>query len=248
MAILILPDIHARRFWKHAVEQEFDNVDKIIFLGDYLDPYPLEGFTRMDAIRNFEEILDFASKNKDKVVLLLGNHDIPYIYKRDFNTRFRYDSSRAMKIGELFKSHLNLFKLTHEEIINDKQYLFTHSGLHYEWYKNHKDLIGELTADNLNRLIKITPGRKALCERSWYRGGYCTYPSFVWGDLYEFQEEIQEGKKINENIPWDYQIFGHTQLKDKPVIKEDFACLDCRKAFILTDENEIIEVKEPEET
>ena len=72
--MLILPDIHARPFWKDAGERHSDDVSKIVFLGDYLDPYPWEGFTRKDAIRNFQEIIDFKTENKDKVILLLGNH------------------------------------------------------------------------------------------------------------------------------------------------------------------------------
>lgn len=72
--ILILPDIHGRPFWKKAVEKYKNEVDKIVFLGDYLDPYVWEGITRKNAIRNFEEIIDYKINNKDKVVLLLGNH------------------------------------------------------------------------------------------------------------------------------------------------------------------------------
>ena len=44
--ILILPDIHGRPFWKDAVEKHFDECDKIVFLGDYLDAYPNEEITR----------------------------------------------------------------------------------------------------------------------------------------------------------------------------------------------------------
>lgn len=33
--ILIIPDVHGRTFWKYAI----DKYDKVIFLGDYLDPY-----------------------------------------------------------------------------------------------------------------------------------------------------------------------------------------------------------------
>ena len=71
---LIIPDVHGRQFWKDAVSQYEGKVEKIIFLGDYLDPYPDEGITRKDAIRNFEEIIDYKINNSDKVVLLLGNH------------------------------------------------------------------------------------------------------------------------------------------------------------------------------
>mgnify|MGYP006379875163 FL=1 len=42
--ILIVPDVHGRKFW-HKAEELINEVDKIIFLGDYLDPYFWEGIT-----------------------------------------------------------------------------------------------------------------------------------------------------------------------------------------------------------
>ena len=119
--ILCIGDIHGRTFWKKAVEDNIDKVDKIIFIGDYLDPYPFEGITRKNAIRNFQEIIDFKSENKDKVILLLGNHDCPYIDKRNFDSRSRYDSSNAYHIEEMFRSHRSLFQMAYEELINDKK-------------------------------------------------------------------------------------------------------------------------------
>ena len=40
-----------------------------------------------------------------------------------------------------------------------------------------------------------------------------------------------------------YQVFGHTQLKRKPVIKKTFADLDCRKAFLITLKGDIKTIK-----
>ena len=42
MKILCIPDVHCRKFWRQAVISNIGNVDKIIFLGDYLDPYQEE--------------------------------------------------------------------------------------------------------------------------------------------------------------------------------------------------------------
>ena len=58
--ILIIPDIHGRNFWKNSINKEFENSDYVLFGGDYLDPYPWEGITRKDAIRNFQEIIDYC--------------------------------------------------------------------------------------------------------------------------------------------------------------------------------------------
>ena len=41
--IIIIPDVHGRKFWREAVEK-YPDADTI-FLGDYLDPYPAEGIS-----------------------------------------------------------------------------------------------------------------------------------------------------------------------------------------------------------
>ena len=73
MKILVLPDIHGRPFWTKP-SKRVNEYDKVIFLGDYMDPYPFEGNSVEDSLANFGQIIDFAKNNKDKVNLLLGNH------------------------------------------------------------------------------------------------------------------------------------------------------------------------------
>lgn len=241
MKILICGDIHGRTFWKKAVEKYAAECNRIVFLGDYLDPYPWEGITRKEAIANLQEIIDLKSENKDKVILLLGNHDLPYIDKRNFYTRSRYDSSNARHIQEMFRSHKSLFQLAHEEYINGKAYLFSHAGLIPRWYERHIKDIDKLTVESLNHLLDSPNGIRVLCEVSHYRGGWDRVGSIVWCDVNEMAEETQrlkvdENVSINDKLPWDYQIFGHSQQESEPIITKEFACLDCRKAFILNDE------------
>ena len=63
-----------------------------------------------------------------------------------------------------------------------------------------------------------------------YRGGWSEAGSCIWGDVREYA--------VSEHIPDIYQIFGHTQLAEDPIIEKDWADLDCRRAFVL--ENDII--------
>ena len=77
--ILILPDVHGRQFWKDACLNHKDEFEKIVFLGDYVSPYPYEEISNKKAIDVFEEVLKFKKENPDKVVLLMGNHDFSYI-------------------------------------------------------------------------------------------------------------------------------------------------------------------------
>ena len=235
--LLIIPDVHGRTFWKNAVEKYKDEVEKIIFLGDYLDRYEDEGITRKEEIENFKEIIAFKQENKDKVVMLLGNHDVHYIW-REFPRSTRYNSSESYNIRELFLSHLSLFQLAYGHIVGEKKYLFTHAGLMASWYERNKETIGELTVDNLNSLKDTTRGISALGELSNYRTWIFGEESgsIVWSDVHErFDSETLP--KENENPKeFDFQIFGHTKLRLGPIKTEKWACIDCKKAFLL-DEN-----------
>ena len=115
MKILVLPDIHGRRFWENAVEI-IDSCDKVLFLGDYLDPYDFEDILVRKAIDNFRKIIDFAKSHPSKVVMLLGNHDMPY-YSDDYralsNYHCRWSREWHYVIKGIFEENNQLFKIAH---------------------------------------------------------------------------------------------------------------------------------------
>ena len=106
--LLIIPDVHGRGFWKEAVRGE--NYEKIIFLGDYADPYDLEGIYDDMAIDNFESIIALKQQYPDKVVLLLGNHDLHYYseYYYELAGGVRYDPIASITLQRLFNPTLTL--------------------------------------------------------------------------------------------------------------------------------------------
>lgn len=61
--VLIIPDIHGRTFWKEDVTSLLADIDSraidVVFLGDYVDPYPEEGISDEDAVRNFRGAVQF---------------------------------------------------------------------------------------------------------------------------------------------------------------------------------------------
>ena len=76
--ILIIGDVHGRQFWKIPCLDHADEFEKIVFLGDYLSPYPYEEITNKKAIDVFKEIIEFKKENLKKVVLLMGNHKVNF--------------------------------------------------------------------------------------------------------------------------------------------------------------------------
>ena len=71
--VLIIPDIHGRIFWMEDVATLMADIDShaidVVFLGDYIDPYPQEDITDEQAINGFREIIGFA-RDRDNVHLL----------------------------------------------------------------------------------------------------------------------------------------------------------------------------------
>jgi predicted phosphodiesterase len=253
---LIFPDIHGRTFWKETLNKfpinEYPNL-KIIFLGDYLDPYEFEYISKQDAILNFEDIIK-TTKSDNRITLLLGNHDYHYIHDGDYS---RIDYNNYNYIKRLFDDNFNLFKIAYEETINDKTYLYTHAGVTSHWL-NHLRFLGniclnnnhiseeqkewikehlyefELTADNLNALLYNFQGMAILHEVSYERGGDFQNGSCIWADIVEHLYNENKNEYIN-NI---FQIFGHSLRYpsiDEGYIDYDnnYAMLDSRNSWVL---------------
>lgn len=216
--ILIVPDVHGRKFW-HKAKEMINSVDKVVFLGDYLDPYPWECISRLDAIKEFEEIIKFKNDNPDKVVLLLGNHDCAYCF--DFGSASRYDYENEFEIKNLFSTNIGLFRLYFRE----GNYLFTHAGITRDWLRTY------LPEYDIERFTTLTTRELVpfLWKVSFLRGGDQDTGSMVWSDAREGGRE--------ETF---YQIFGHTQLESMPFITKKYACLDVRRCFLLDTETKKI--------
>jgi hypothetical protein len=93
----------------------------------------------------------------------------------------------------------------------------------------------ELNAKDLNKLLHNTLGRVLLQATPRSRGGREMYGSCIWADIDEHYWTITRFDK--EKI---YQIFSHSLAFpsiDDYVINDEFAMLDCRKAFELDCEN-----------
>lgn len=226
--ILIIPDVHGRKFW-HKAKELINKVDQVVFLGDYLDPYSREGITFEDALNEFKQILEFKEKYSDKVVLLVGNHDMHYI-QLEFMDCSRLNVYRRVEIHDLFMNNIDKFQLIYE--INN--YLFSHAGVYLEWTKKYEITLKELF--NFKKFIKER--WNTLEDVSYERGGWCKVGSCIWADIRE---------SVQNELPviFKKQIVGHTQMQENPYITSRIACLDVRQCFILdTEKDEIKSITE----
>lgn len=225
--IIIVPDVHGRDFWRWTVTHRKEE-DSVIFLGDYLDPYEDEWIYWSDAYQGLLDIIALKRENPEKVVLLLGNHDLHYLFP---NLRgSRYNEYQAEKIRKTFMDNLDCFQMAAECEIDGQRYLFTHAGVNKVWAEKYAGLFGpveKITAETFNRLMFKDEFVGALGDISSFRWGRDSAGSMVWADVEEFEWSESRISKV-------IQIFGHTLQDIAPrVIDNAIYCLDCRRAFLL---------------
>lgn len=225
--ILIVPDIHGRTFWKDPCN---DWKGQIIFLGDYHDPY-ISQCSQEESMLNLFNLVRFCELHRENVITLIGNHDLSYIGK---GSKCRYDYRNEKQIKDLI---LRLHpKILHTIIQGDNKYLFSHAGVTSQWLAINKYIdeeFAEITQETISKVNSLSLDSESLNQVSWFRGGYDDYSSPLWCDFNEYEQN-------NTKNEW-HQIFGHTQ-ENSPIIRSNYAMLDCRRCFILNTETK--EIKE----
>lgn len=264
MKTLIIPDIHCREFFIEPLMDVLKNKPnvKIVCLGDYLDGYPSEwyerysGYTTIDyqrlGIENLQLLIDLKKKYNDRITLLMGNHDATYMISLQL-CNCRADLYNYNEICDIFKNNSELFDICHEEIINNKKFIYSHAGIDKRW---EREIIEEfnltkstdkdepIECDKLNKLFhdslkieKYSDNKFAikLREKSYLRGGYSSYGSIIWTDIRDFADNYIDNKPINDSLYNDViQIVGHTQTIDKAIsIRGKIYDLDVRQCFYI---------------
>jgi predicted phosphodiesterase len=198
MKTISIGDLHGKDTWKSVDVSAFD---KVIFVGDYTDSFTIDNIT---ILHNLNEILHLKKDNPDKVVLLLGNHDIQYM----FPGRYRCSGYRPELMPDLailFNENRNMFQIAHQE----GSYLWTHAGVSTRWFKKYEDTLKlaeeETLADRLNDISK-THLNDILHEVGVERGGFrYDYGGPTWADINETRSGIPAGY---------HQIVGHTSIPE----------------------------------
>lgn len=225
MNVLIVPDVHGRTFWRKAKEL-VTKYQKIIFLGDYLDPYSQEGINPDMAFLEFLDIIEFKKKYPKKVTLLLGNHDLHY-HCAGFIPSTRRNTFKADQYYKVFKENAELFSYFKMFRSFGHKWLFSHAGITNNWLRQNKLLLAELLEMPEDSLLDPR-GRRwgGLLEQvSYYRGGDCDFGSPVWADIHEVAADGVLGEKMT-------QIVGHNRV-ETPISAPGVVFTDCQHLLAL---------------
>jgi hypothetical protein len=207
MKIIGLGDTHGRTIWKEIVGKESD-ADKIVFIGDYFDTH--ENVSPQQQIDNFKEIIEYKKQNKDKVILLIGNHDFHYI-KGIGETYSGYQAAKAIDIGELL--HLALSEDLMQMCYVHLDYVFTHAGVTKTWASRNDIDVDTNLEESINELFKFKP--RSFC--------------FTMGDNFS-----QTGNDISQTPIWVRPqalvhdmidnvrcVVGHTTVNELSIMEKE---------------------------
>jgi Calcineurin-like phosphoesterase len=201
MKTLSIGDLHGRDIWKSIVNNNIDKVDKIVFIGDYCDSF---SHTDEHVLNNLKDIITLKLSHMDKVVLLLGNHDVPYLFYEPEYSCSGFRRFMFITLNTLFLSNQNLFQIVYQY----KNVLWSHAGISNRWWKAVKDNLGigkdyKLLNDCFFGSAKF---RKDIMNVGRYKGGYGD-----GGPLWCDKEEIMGQPRFD---PYIHQIVGHTKQNE----------------------------------
>lgn len=199
---IAIGDLHGKEVWKNIDPSKYD---RIIFLGDYVD-----AFVCPDVImlKNLREIVEFKKANPEKVILLLGNHDLQYLEwpEPKFGcTGFR--PQMQPQFSGIFKENRQLFQVAYQI----GEYLFTHAGLTRRFYEKNKGLLDYYCLEECNYADKLnavqnhgTMKEKTMLHNVGSDRGGKGFGGITWVDKNEFS--------VENLLPGIHQIVGHTPV------------------------------------
>ncbi|NEU10080.1 metallophosphoesterase [Flavihumibacter sp. R14] len=212
LKILAVGDVHGKDVLTRLDPSCYD---KIIFLGDYVDPPAGEELSDLLILENLERIIAFKAAQHEKVVLLLGNHDVHYMYPEEAGICSGFRPQMFADLRAIYRQNAELFRMAFQY----QTYLFTHAGISNRWLHAYEGLIrqelqnitsndpsltGLSIAEILNHLRSTARGRQILFTVSGLR----IYPpdpgisgGIIWADKRETEHDCLTGY---------HQVVGHT--------------------------------------
>ncbi len=200
MKTISVGDIHGRNFWKFI---DIHKYDRIIFTGDYSDSY---AYSDEQILGNLLDLIELKKNYSDKVILLLGNHDIQYMFLSEGFQCSGYRPTMASTLKTVFNDNKKLFQIAYQ--ISD--HIWSHAGIAEKWYEYNKDEIDEFSrkfdceylADTFNKMMYAKENR-LLHQVGKKRSGFYPAGGITWADRTETSLNPFKGY---------HQIVGHTPI------------------------------------
>lgn len=203
MKIISIGDIHGRNYWKII---DINKIDLIVFVGDYVDSF---FYTDQEILANLLDIIQLKKDYPDKVILILGNHDIQYYFLNEGFGCSGFRPTMGASLKHVFNENRELFQAAHQ-IGNT---IWSHAGISNGWFEYNRLIIEEVAAkfetkdlaDTLNHMLRMNYRYNGVLHQvGRTRSGYYPYGGITWADRSETRENYLNGY---------HQIVGHTPIE-----------------------------------
>lgn len=195
MKVLVIGDVHGSHKW-HRVYEKINKVDRAIFLGDFFDNW-VNDWVNFNQIENFENVLEFRRMHPDKVIVLLGNHDLNSYLMPHGEAISGHQINKEIDIKECLEKHLSEVDIAWK--LND--WVFSHAGFSKTWMRN-------------NDIDSIKMVNQCFHDKIWTPFRFSGYDMFgkdnTQGPLW-----IRPGALISD-MYFKKQVVGHTELANGP--------------------------------
>jgi len=178
---------------------------------------PKNGKTNGEIIYNLDNLINLKDKYPNKVKLLIGNHDVPYIYHiKNKSLQANklctgYRRSIENELALLFYKNLRKFDVAYKV----GNYMWSHAGItpgaYRKYFKYKINDNFDILAEELNRWFILD--EPDLFHISYIRKGSYPYGSIFWADKSEFIIEPYD-------LPFT-QIVGHSFVPEISYLYED---------------------------
>lgn len=233
MKQIVIGDLHGRDTWKYIVDHHGLNDVRYIFLGDYVDTHENIGWERQ--CDNLRALYTFKSEHPDKVVLLIGNHDLQYYDNQLFGcSGFRMNTFR--KANWMYKEMIDN-KVMMPMFIDEFGNLFSHAGVSKFWFDTWYE---NVTPDDV-----VSSGQYKLMSLGFSYDGDHTDP--YGDDVHQGCTWIRPKSLVSNPIEGYRQFVGHTPMDKITHIDNIYFCDTLPKEYVkITEKNEvkIISLKE----
>jgi predicted MPP superfamily phosphohydrolase len=206
--VLAIGDIHTKIWIVEKVSKVINNYDRIIFCGDYADDFSA---SPQDTLNTWKSLRDLQIKHKNKVSLVLGNHDYIYVYDTP-SMQTGYNPITHTLINAPENKNLKEWLASLPIIIEIDGVAYSHAGIANEW-SGAEDVSGlwndtspiwarpgsSTTYKSTSQVFGHTPTEtcREIKDRLWCIDTFSTYPDGrPFGDGSVLQ--IIDGKKFTK--------------------------------------------------
>ena len=139
MLIGIIPDIHQTTHFIKMVKDNIDHLDKLVFLGDYVDNW-LENLwwqiPEHNPINIINKIVSYKKRYPAKIDLLLGNHCLSYLSSNPISKKVSgHQHEHDTEIMQAFLDNIKEFKIA----VEYDGWVISHAGFSNTWVTNQQE-------------------------------------------------------------------------------------------------------------